>query len=64
MVPFFGAILLTLFGMDVLKAYFAYKLRYRITEKSIQRLNRIAGIIIIIFAFRLIYNLIFTHSLI
>lgn len=64
MIPFFGSILLTLFGMDVLKAHFAYKLRYRITQKSIQRLNRIAGIIIIIFAFKLVYNLIFTHSLI
>ncbi|MFD1631551.1 LysE family translocator [Pseudopedobacter beijingensis] len=64
LLPFFGSILLTLFGMDVLKAYFAYRLRYRITEKSIQRLNRIAGTIIIIFAFRLIYNLIFTQSLI
>ncbi len=64
MLPFFGAILLTLFGMDTLKAYFAYKLRYRINEKSIQRLNHIAGVVIIIFAFRLIYNLIFTQTLI
>lgn len=63
-IPFFGSILLTLFGMDVLKAYFANKLRYKIKEKSIQRLNNIAGVLIIIFALKLIYNLIFTETLI
>jgi threonine/homoserine/homoserine lactone efflux protein len=63
-VPFFGAILLTLFGMDTLKAYFAHKLRYKIKEKTIQNLNKIAGVLIIIFALKLIYNLIFTHTLI
>ncbi len=63
-IPFFGSILITLFGMDVLKAYFAHKLRYKIKEKSIQKLNNIAGVIIIIFALKLIYNLIFTETLI
>nr|WP_294895866.1 LysE family translocator [uncultured Pedobacter sp.] len=63
-IPFFGAILITLFGMDTLKAYFAYKLRYKIKEKSIQNLNRIAGVLIIIFALKLIYNLVTGHSLI
>jgi amino acid exporter len=62
-IPFFGAILLTLFGMDTLKAYFAHKLRYKIKEKTIQNLNKIAGTLIIIFALKLIYNLIFTHAL-
>ena len=64
LIPFFGAILFTLFGMDTLKAYFAHKLRYKIKEKSIQNLNRIAGVLIIIFALKLIYNLIFSHTLI
>lgn len=63
-IPFFGAILLTLFAMDTLKAYFAYKLRYKIKTKSIQNLNRIAGVLIIVFALKLIYNLISGHSLI
>ncbi len=63
-IPFFGAILITLFGMDALKAYFAYKLRYKIKQKSIQNLNRIAGVLIIIFALKLIYNLFTGHSLI
>lgn len=63
-IPFFGAILITLFGMDTMKAYFAYKLRYKIKQKSIQNLNRVAGVLIIIFALKLIYNLISGHSLI
>ncbi len=63
-VPFFGAILLTLFGMDTLKAYFAHKMRYKIKESSIRTLNRVAGSLIIVFALKLIYNLIFTHTLI
>ncbi|HEX7366150.1 MAG TPA: LysE family translocator [Pelobium sp.] len=62
-IPFFGAILLTLFGMDTLKAYFAYKLRYKIKQKSIQNLNRIAGVLIIIFALKLIFNLMTGTSL-
>ena len=63
-IPFFGAILLSLFGMDTLKAYFAHKMRYKIKEKTIQNLNKIAGILIIIFALKLIYNLVFTQTLI
>lgn len=63
-VPFYGAILLTQFSMDALKAYYANKLRYRIKEKTITRLNQIAGVLIIIFAFRLIYNLVAGHALI
>lgn len=62
LILFFGTMLITLFGMDTLKAYFAYKLRHRITERSIQRLNHIAGIVIIIFAFRMIYTLIFNQG--
>lgn len=63
-IPFFATILITQFGLDSLKAYYANKLRKRITEKTLIRLNRIAGGLIVIFAIRLIYTLIFTHSLI
>jgi threonine/homoserine/homoserine lactone efflux protein len=63
-IPFFGSILITLFAMDTLKAYLSYKLRFKIKEKAIQRLNKAAGIVIIIFAIKLIYNLIFTQNLI
>jgi amino acid exporter len=63
-IPFFGSILITQFSLDVLKAYYANKLRYRIKERNITRLNRIAGVLILIFAVRLIYNLLTGHSLI
>ncbi len=62
--PFYASILVTQFSMDTIKAYYANKLRYRIKEKTILRLNQIAGALIIIFALRLVYNLLFTHSLI
>ncbi len=63
-IPFYSAILITQFSMDVTKAYYANKLRYKIKEVTISRLNKVAGILIIIFAFRLIYNLMVGHSLI
>ncbi|MEJ7691907.1 LysE family transporter [Daejeonella sp.] len=63
-VPFFGSILLTQFSVDVVKAYYANKLRYKIKEKTISNLNRIAGVLILIFAARLLYNLLTGHSLI
>ena len=63
-IPFFGSILITQFSLDALKAYYANKLRYRIKEKNIARLNRIAGVLILIFAGRLIFNLLTGHSLI
>jgi len=62
-IPFFSCILVTQFTMDVLKAYYANKLRYRIKERFISWLNTIAGALIIIFALRLIYSLVFTTSL-
>jgi len=63
-IPFFGSILITQFSVDVVKAYYANKLRYRIKEKTISNLNRIAGMLILIFAIRLLYNLLSGNSLI
>lgn len=60
--PFFGSILVTQFSMDTVKAYYSNKLRYRIKENTMVILNRTAGVLIIIFALKLIYNLVFTHS--
>jgi threonine/homoserine/homoserine lactone efflux protein len=56
-VPFFGSILFMQLSMDFIKAYYANKLRYRIKEDTIAKLNRIAGILIILFALRMIYML-------
>lgn len=62
-IPFFGSILFALFSMDVLKAYYANKLRYRIKENTLRWLNRTAGTLIIIFAVKLIYNLVSKHAI-
>ena len=59
-VPFFGSILLMQFSMDFIKAYYANKLRYRIKEDTIAKLNRIAGVLIILFALRMIYMLFYS----
>lgn len=61
-VPFFATILLTQFTIDCLKAFFADKLSYKIEEKMIGRINKMAGVFIIIFALSLMYEIIFTHS--
>lgn len=63
-IPFFGSILLTQFSMDTLKAYYANKLRYKIKENTITLLNRVAGTLILIFALKLIYNLVFNMPLV
>lgn len=56
----FVTILLVQFGLDVLKAFYANKLRDRISQKTIQRLNVLAGIAVIIAAFILLDRLV-TH---
>jgi threonine/homoserine/homoserine lactone efflux protein len=50
---FFTVAMATQLAVDSLKTYYAAKLRYRIKEKTIQNLNRIAGAVILIFAIRL-----------
>lgn len=60
-VPFFATILITQFTVDCLKAFYADKLSHRIEEKTIGRINKVAGVFIIIFALRLMYEVVFTH---
>jgi threonine/homoserine/homoserine lactone efflux protein len=60
-IAFFVVALITQLSMDSIKTYYAAKLRYKIKERSIQRLNRIAGIVIIIFAFRLFIEVILKY---
>ncbi|WP_316815982.1 LysE family translocator [Pedobacter nyackensis] len=53
-VVFFIIAMITQLTVDGFKTYYAAKLRYRIKEKTIQNLNRIAGGVILIFAIRLL----------
>jgi threonine/homoserine/homoserine lactone efflux protein len=61
-IPFFITILATQFTVDCLKAFYADKLSHRIEEKTIGRINKVAGVFIIIFALRLMYEVVFTNS--
>lgn len=61
-IPFFATILITQFTVDCIKAFYADKLGHKIGEKTIGRINKMAGVFIIIFALRLMYETIFTHS--
>ena len=57
-IVFFTIAMITQLSVDCLKTYYAAKLRYRIKEKSIQNLNKIAGVVILIFAIRLFVQVI------
>ena len=54
-IPYFAAILSTVFATDVLKAKLADKLRRILTPKLIRSLNIILGVVLLIFGLRLIY---------
>lgn len=60
-VVFFIIAMTTQLSVDCLKTYYAAKLRYRIKEKSIQNLNKIAGVVILVFAIRLFIEVIIKH---
>ena len=55
-IPFFAAIVSTVFITDVLKAKLADKLRRLITPMFIRRLNLVLGLVLLIFGLRLIYH--------
>ena len=56
----FLTILAVQFSLDTTKAFFANKLRARISEKSIHRLNEVAGVALIIASLVLVDRLV-TH---
>lgn len=61
-IPFFATILITQFTVDCLKAFYADKLSHKIEEKTVAKINKMAGVFIIIFALRLMYEVVFAHS--
>jgi threonine/homoserine/homoserine lactone efflux protein len=60
-IVFFMVAMATQLSVDCFKTYYAAKLRYRIKEKTIQNLNRIAGAVILIFAIRLFIQVLIKH---
>lgn len=57
-IVFFVVAMATQLSVDFIKTYYAAKLRYKIKEKNIRTLNRVAGAVIIIFAIRLFIEVI------
>lgn len=49
MIYYFGATLLTMFGIDLLKIYFARKLKTKMTPKMIANISVVIGIFFIVF---------------
>ena len=60
-VVFFIVAMATQLFVDFLKTFYAAKLRYKIKEKNIRALNRIAGCVIIIFAIRLFIEVVIKY---
>lgn len=60
-IMFFVVAMATQLSVDCIKTYYAAKLRYRIKEKNIQALNKIAGAVIIIFAIRIFIEVLTKH---
>ncbi len=58
---FFTACMLTVFGTDLLKGFLALRLKSLLTYKFLLWLNRISGIILIIFGARLIWTVVKTR---
>lgn len=57
-VPMYVAILVTQLSTDAIKGYYASKFRYKIKERTLVRLNRIAGGLMLLFAASLVYELV------
>ncbi|CAN5123185.1 LysE family transporter [soil metagenome] len=55
MIAFFSGIICTVLSTDILKAYIANKLRHIVTVRFMRIMNRLVGIALFIFGFRLIY---------
>ena len=60
-IVFFVIAMATQLSVDCIKTYYAAKLRYRIKEKNIQALNKIAGAVILIFAIRIFIEVILKY---
>lgn len=60
-IVFFAIAMATQLSVDFVKTYYAAKLRHRFKEKTIQNLNRVAGVVILIFAIRIFIEVALHH---
>jgi threonine/homoserine/homoserine lactone efflux protein len=56
MIFYFAATLLTMFGLDVLKIYFARKLKTKMTPKMISNISVVIGIFFIVFGIMFVFR--------
>jgi threonine/homoserine/homoserine lactone efflux protein len=56
MIYYFGATLLTMFGLDLLKIYFARKLKTKMTPKMIANISVVIGIFFIVFGIMFVFR--------
>lgn len=52
---FFGGMLITIFSMDLGKAFIAHRLKHLITITFIRNMNRVVAVILALFTFRIFY---------
>lgn len=60
--PFFIGMLITIFCMDLGKAFIAHKLKHLITVQFIRNMNRVVAVILLLFTSRIIYYLIDNYA--
>lgn len=56
MFVFYGVVLLTIFGTDLLKVFLAHQTRKSVSTRFLNRLNHGIGIILILFSVKLLYS--------
>ena len=64
LIAFFSSILITQFSLDVAKVHYANKLRHHIKDELMSKLNKVAGVLMILFAAKIIVEQILGHPLI
>ncbi len=54
---FFGGMLITIFTLDIAKAFIAHRLKHLITAKFVRGMNRTVAVILLLFTIQIIYFL-------
>ncbi|WP_420318280.1 LysE family translocator [Ekhidna sp.] len=55
---FFGGMLITIFSMDLGKAFLAHRLKHLVTVKFVRNMNRTVAVILILFSLQIVYFLV------
>ncbi len=61
-VQFFGGMLITIFSMDVGKAFVAHRLKHLITVRFVRNMNRTVAVILVLFTIQILYFLLTNYA--